>query len=163
MTKPERSVRRSFSWASEVRQVADDYLLRQVLIECPSCNSRTETHPAPGGGHEATVRVACQACGFTAERAYGQRPWPQPGSDGRITDPWFQAPLWLQTRCAGHVLWALNLKHLAYIEQYVQSGLRDRNEFTQFGSALGEQLPKWLVLAKNREPVLRSVADLRRR
>jgi hypothetical protein len=162
VVKPGRSAR-PFSWASEVREVAGDYLLRQVVIECPGCESRTETNLVPGGDHEPVVRVACGTCGFSAERAYGQRPWPQPGSDGRITDPWFHATLWLQSRCAGHVLWALNLKHLAYIEEYVISRVRNRNEFSQFGAALGEQLPKWLILAKNREAVLRSVADIRSR
>jgi hypothetical protein len=162
VVKPGRSPR-SFSWASEVRQVAGDYLLQQVAIECPGCESRTETNVVPGGDHEPVVRVACGSCGFSAERAYGQRPWPQPGSDGRITDPWFHAMLWLQSRCAGHVLWALNLQHLAYIEAYVISTVRNRNEFSQFASGLGEQLPKWLVLAKNREAVLRSIAEIRRR
>jgi hypothetical protein len=162
VVKPDRSVRR-FSWAAEVRQVAGESLLRQVVIECPGCNSCTETNLVPGDGSESVVRVACGTCGFSGERAYGSRPWPEPGPDGRITDPWFHAALWLQTRCAGYVLWALNLRHLAYIEEYVRSRDRNRDEFTQFGSALGEQLPQWLVIAKNRDAVLRSVAHIRSR
>ncbi|HTW07841.1 MAG TPA: hypothetical protein VME46_10035 [Acidimicrobiales bacterium] len=52
--------------------------------------------------------------------------------------------------------------HLDYIEDYVRSSVRARREFTQFGSALGEQLPEWIVLATNRDAVLRSAEELRR-
>lgn len=152
-----RGLRRPLSWASEVRQVAIGHLLREILVACPRCHARTETHLTDG-----SAGLACPWCGFAARRPYGQRPWPRPGHDGQMTDPWFGAALWLQARCAGHVLWALNFDHLSYIEDYVAAGVRARREFSQFGSALGEQLPTWIVTAKNREVVLRTSARLKR-
>jgi hypothetical protein len=80
---------------------------------------------------------------------------------GEARDPWFGARLWLQAEVTGHLLWAANPEHLRYIEQYVSSRTRARREFTQFGSALGEQLPGWLVSAKHRDAVLRAITRMR--
>lgn len=164
MVKPTRSRRRTFSWASEVREVARDSLLREVVVACPNCQARTSTRlrtaPKNFRPAETMVRLACGACGFTAERQFGNQPWPKAGTDGQMVDPWFQAALWLQTRCVGQILWALNPQHLSYIHDYVASDVRGRREFAQFGSALGEQLPEWMVLAKNRPALLRSIAEL---
>jgi hypothetical protein len=62
---------------------------------------------------------------------------------------------------AGHLLWAANWEHLGLIERYVSSKTRSRGEFTQFGNALGEQFPEWLVSAKNRDAVLKAIIRMR--
>jgi hypothetical protein len=89
--------------------------------------------------------------------------WPD-RSESVVRDPWFGAALWLQSPCLGHTLWAVNEEHLAYIERYVRAERRrDRAESKLFNSALGEQFPKWMVLAKHRDSLLRTIDDLRGR
>jgi hypothetical protein len=58
----------------------------------------------------------------------------------------------------------VNNAHLDYIEAYVCAGhRRDRSPMKLYNSALGEQFPKWMVLAKNRAAVLKTIARLRER
>lgn len=129
------------------------------MVTCPRCHRLA---PVRRSGTEA--QLACGSCAFAKRSGSTEEPARPTLSDGEVLDDCFSAPLWLQTPCAGHVLWALNLKHLAYIEDYVaKTHRRDRRPFVLFGSALGEQLPKWMVVAKNRDDVLKACRRLRER
>jgi hypothetical protein len=108
------------------------------------------------------MRLTCLSCGRARSRT-GPISWPE-GSEAVVRDPWFGAPLWLQGPCAGHVLWAVNDEHLDYIERYVSADhRRDRSSQKLFNSALGEQFPKWMVVAEHRAAIAKTIVRLRER
>jgi len=124
-------------------------------VACPRCDQLAFIRLTAND-----VRLSCAACAYNQRRPSSGGCWPN-GSAPVVLDSWFGAPLWLQMPSVGHVLWAVNGDHLAYIESYIMKGLRrDRRPFVLFGSALGEQLPKWMVTAKNREAVTKAVRHL---
>ena len=79
----------------------------------------------------------------------------------------FGLEVWLQRPCCGEVLWAYNARHLSFLAEYIGAGLRERwpdtNEGWQPLGGLGRRLPKWMLLAKNREAVLAGIEALRER
>lgn len=147
---------RRFSWASEVREAARSALFQEVLVACPSCGQ-----PAWAKSLSDSARLVCGSCGLFRETGEGQACSPVFGP-GEVRDSWFGARLWLQADVAGHLLWAANWQHLLLIQRYVASGTRSRAEFTQFGRAIGQQLPRWLVSGKNRDALLRTIARLQK-
>src|SRR5260370_39279346 len=77
------------------------------------------------------------------------------------TDWYFQLPLWLQTPCAGEILWAFNSAHLSFLESYVPA--RDRRRLPNVNRSAASRLPMWIKSAKNREAVLHAIAILSER
>lgn len=78
----------------------------------------------------------------------------------------FGMPLWLQTRCCGENLWAFNAQHLGLIERYISADLRERYSGpggARSNSNLFSRLPRWMILARNRDKVLKGLARLRER
>lgn len=130
----------------------------EPLVACPGCG-----RPVRLRSLADSSRLACGSCGLLREVSVDRGcALPSPVLDqGEARDPWFGARLWLQAEVAGHLLWAASPEHLRYIERYVSSRIRARGEFTPFGGALGEQLPGWLVSAKNRDAVLRAITRMR--
>lgn len=148
---------RRHSWASEQRDFATWELIKQgVDVHCLRCSGKALVRR---DGTES--RITCGACGFSRVSGFGLI-WPD-GSQPIVRDACFGAALWLQTACAGHVLWAVNEDHLTHIEGFVAARQRRDRSSRLFNSALGEQFPKWMVLAKNRAAVLASIEELRQR
>ncbi|MCY1055467.1 hypothetical protein [Nannocystis sp. SCPEA4] len=69
---------------------------------------------------------------------------------------------WLQTPCCGHVLWATGPEHLGLLEDYVRSTLRERLRLRLGDRRTIARLPRWLIVARHRDEVLRALARLRR-
>lgn len=141
--------------------------LDEVVVACPRCRGLARIVGLPGdpvGGRHpfGPHRLVCRACGHTRDRA-ATRAW-FPGNDrSSVTDPWFGLPLWLQVPTRHGVLWAYNLRHLAFIERFVAARLRERADFydSKGRMTLVARLPAWLKHAGNREENLRHVARLR--
>jgi hypothetical protein len=76
-------------------------------------------------------------------------------------DWYFHLPLWLQTPCCGHILWARNRAQLAFLEGYVAAKLRE--DVPNINQSLVSRLPRWLKSAKNRADVLRGVERLKQK
>ncbi|HEY0217063.1 MAG TPA: hypothetical protein VGC57_11785 [Cellulomonas sp.] len=76
-------------------------------------------------------------------------------ADGR--DPLYGLPFYLLTPCAGHVLWAANLDHIAYLEQFLGAPNRPNDR------QLGHRLPGWMLEKRNRRDVLHGLGVLRAR
>src|SRR5438874_5956664 len=76
---------------------------------------------------------------------------------GGPNDPFFDRPLWLQTPCCGHILWAYNSRHLDTLRSYVAADLRERT-----GPTMGmlDRLPAWIKKANHRTEVLRAIDRL---
>jgi hypothetical protein len=150
------------------------------LVHCPHCHGLAEViyqrlGASPGDGpsvpregrvvvHPGDVqqmtwwglwRVVCSRCTFYAE---------PPASSPHVTrdeacDRAFGLPLWLQTPCAGHVLWAWNEWHLDFMERYVAADLRERSP--NINRSLASRLPAWIKSAKHRDEVLKGIRRLR--
>jgi hypothetical protein len=77
--------------------------------------------------------------------------------------PPFGAALWLETECCGrNRLWALNERHLDYLERFVLSSNREA-EFPSVGGnrQLADWFPAWLVSRKHRDEVAKAIRRLR--
>jgi hypothetical protein len=78
---------------------------------------------------------------------------------GGTEDPFFRQPLWLQTRCVGHILWAYNEQHIDELAAYVGAVLRERDASPTM--AMFARLPVWMKRADNRAEVLAGLGRLR--
>lgn len=133
-----------------------------VLVTCPSCQgcarvvvtSRTDEWLASW-----PRRLVCPHCSLVQERP------PRSGSAwGGATDPYFGAPLWLQSPCCGgRVLWAYNERHLSVLRAHVAAKLRERPPSDLGPTSMLERLPSWITSAQHREEVVRTIDRLQRR
>lgn len=69
-------------------------------------------------------------------------------------------PYFLQTTVRGRVLWASNLDHLQFLENYVRAQLRERF-LGSTHKTTAARLPVWIKGANNRAELLRALATLR--
>lgn len=116
--------------------------------------NRRRASTVPAG--DALV-LACHGCGATTNAGFSVQPVTVPDA---LVDNCFGLPLWLQTPCAGHTLWAFNARHLAYIKQFLEAGLRERRGTAN--ASVISRLPVWMKDAKRRDHALRAVERLQR-
>ncbi|MDI3405633.1 hypothetical protein [Streptomyces cavernicola] len=79
---------------------------------------------------------------------------------GGSEEPFFQRPLWLQTRCAGRILWAFNEEHVDALSAYVAALLRERGGVRPTRAMFG-RLPAWMKRSDHRSEVLAGLQTLR--
>lgn len=134
----------------------------QVLVRCPRCQScaLVACRNLEIVHLFAPRRFSCQSCGASKDWA-GQEVG---NTDSEVpVDPYFHYPLWLQIPCCGNILWAYNARHLAFIEDFVQATLRERQPDEQNSGSnrsLASRLPRWLQSRKNRDAILKAIATL---
>ena len=162
--------------------------IEDFLVECPTCGGCA--HVLPKDARAARLfgarRVSCLHCGYTrdpsAARAKKARPrWEQerragaerrqvstslftpaarrPARSGPV-DTFLGLPLYLQLPCASETLWALNARHLAWLEAFLSASLREDAAPTRHKTAVST-LPQWLIVARHRDEALRAIARLR--
>ncbi|MHC5904952.1 hypothetical protein ACVNF4_13770 [Streptomyces sp. S6] len=106
-------------------------------------------------------RLACGGCGAVADWKPEVRGAGLVGAVlGGSEDPFFQRPLWLQTGCAGHILWAYNEEHVDELSAYVAARLRERGG-AQSTMSMFARLPAWMKVSENRAEVLARLETLR--
>lgn len=111
----------------------------------------------------APRRCVCPACGYLQD-------WPKDdigngiGIGREAVDRYFRLPLWLQTPCCDHTLWAYNANHRAYLEAYITATLREQTPTTHPNRyrTLVSRLPVWMKSQQNRADVLKGLARLQR-
>lgn len=137
----------------------------RILVVCPRCGGRALVVPrpdeAPRFPHELMFtprRLVCAACGATGEREASAAARVGAAMGG-TEDPFFGQPLWLQTRCVGHILWAYNEKHIDELAAYVSAALRQH--IASPTMAMFSRLPVWMKRADNRPEVLAGLGTLR--
>lgn len=129
---------------------------KDVLVECPGCHHCANIHFA--NSSRPIVRTAvCTNCGYSNRTDVGGLPTYSYANDWNR-----RLGLWLQTPCAGRVLWALNKDHLEFLRSFVGAHLRERrpNEYGWSNQSMAGRLPRWMTSAKNRDEVLRCVRRL---
>ncbi|MFJ5779945.1 hypothetical protein [Streptomyces sp. NPDC093094] len=140
----------------------------RVLVVCPRCGGRALVVPLPGTAAPKYFsellfqprRLACAGCGAVADRTAQERGAGLVGAvPGGTEDPFFRRPLWLQTRCAGRILWAYDEEHVDALAAYVGARLRERRASPTM--AMFARLPAWMKSAERRDEVLAGLADLR--
>ena len=117
-------------------------------VTCPDCNRFAGSHRED----LRTVRLHCRGCGWTREPSVK---WPQPAPVRG-----HRARLWLETDFRGHRLWAVNERHLSFLEAYVAAGVRETD---LFNGTLASRLPAWIKSGKHRPALLRALRRLRER
>jgi hypothetical protein len=134
-----------------------------VLVRCPRCDAR-----AVIGARSGFERFTCATCGLVKETLpKGVAAGPlHPRSLLAVYNSgntMFGARLWLETTCCGgQRLWALNQRHLDYIERFVRSTDREREFPSPPGDRqLADKFPAWLTSRKHRDDVMRAIARLR--
>ncbi|GCE21543.1 hypothetical protein [Dictyobacter kobayashii] len=140
------------------------------LVQCPRCQGCARVIPELDTTREFVnpyfperVKFLCPRCGAVKEKGKCLRMWV-----GGPCDWYFRLPLYLQMPCCGHILWAHNLEHLQYLEQYVQAELRERSTIknqrytytSTYERTLATRLPKWMKSAKNRAEVIKCIHKL---
>jgi hypothetical protein len=151
----------------------------RILVKCPNCNSCAivcsilDERGYCEGNRSATAndldchnlfaphRFVCAACGATKDWTRTQV---HGNSDGEPVDYYFQYPLWLQTPCCGHTIWAYNFSHLDLIEAFVSAKLRERRPDENYGwsnQSLYSRLPQWMKSRKNRSLVVKAIERIR--
>jgi hypothetical protein len=104
--------------------------------------------------------MACAGCGSTAEWEADTRGAGLVGAVlGGTEEPFFGRPLWLQTRCAGHILWAYNEDHIEELAVYAGATLRERRASPT--RSMIARLPAWMKTAAHRAEVLAGLERLR--
>jgi len=130
------------------------------LVHCPRCDRCAKVVLRDAVGEQpqdymsmvfSPRRLVCEHCGYT-QNWQGR----EVGSTD-LSDYYFHRPLWLQTPCCNETLWALNTRHLDFLERYVAAELREG----QGHGTLASKLPQWIMSAKNRDDVLKCIRRLR--
>lgn len=139
----------------------------EFLVHCPQCSQRARVAPLREAqpqtdatqGLFAPRRCVCPACGFV--RVHDEMGF---GISADAKDWYFGLPLWLQTPCCGHTLWAYNADHLAYLKAFVCATLRERapHDHPYRNRTLASRLPLWMKRQKHRAEVLNGLARLQR-
>lgn len=150
----------------------------------PRCRCQGPGRRCPGPSTpamETRIEFRCQYCGTVLEEVRPLRrnhtpdsPTCRCGTLMYVRTAWYAAieptavdhdqltglPYHLRTDCAGHTLWAANLAHVAYLEEFIGAHHRPRKE-PGAAQELGHHLPRWMILARNRAKVLRGLTRLR--
>ena len=132
-------------WYSSVRGFAGK--------RCSKCGRKLSRRFDSHNGHDST-EITCEGCDTINECKISWSRIPEYG-----TDPVFGCDLLLRCDYRGEVLWAWNLEHLEFLENYVGSGLRER--IPNRNGSMASRLPKWMKEAKNRDGIMRAFSRLR--
>lgn len=146
-----------------------------ILVRCPRCDARatvTRSGPDDGGTEDATgeaaderpfgtFRLQCGSCTHRAEAAPNAYAILN-AVKGVLVDPFFRAPLLLQTDTRLGTVFAHNEQHLDWLAQFVSADLRERTHLEgRANTSMASRLPRWMKLAKNRDTILQAIARLR--
>ncbi|MGX8904007.1 hypothetical protein ACR820_01785 [Streptomyces netropsis] len=141
----------------------------RIIVVCPRCGGSALVVPGPGlpePRHFGELlfqprRLTCAGCGAVDGWEPEARGAGVAGAvPGGTHDPFFWRPLWLQTRCAGHILWAYNEEHVDELDAHIGARLRERGGVRPT-MAMFARLPRWMRAAGNRDEVLAGLETLR--
>lgn len=138
----------------EEKRLTDFY--QEVWVKCPSCAQRAVATV------DFTIYKAglyCSHCGYHKTVITGNE-----NRSYKAAAHWYFDEideLWLQHRFRNRTFLAYNMAHLLYLERYIAATLREHKNRTGF--TVLEKLPKFYHDARNREPLLKIVAKLKKK
>ena len=137
-----------------------DYL-REIVCKCPNCASKAliradSKYAMPWDPFD--VSFVCPNCTF-------HHGWPAPSwkSDfhafnlSNTIEPYFGYSLWASETVSQNVIGILNLQHANDLSLFISATDRPRPENSKW--AMVSRLPRWMLLAKNRDRVLRAIRN----
>lgn len=131
------------------------------LVRCPQCDACAQVVRVGDSSFKPSGKLTCTHCGYAkVGRAEGS-------ADNEAQDWYFHHPLWLQTPCCGHTLWAFNAEHLAWLQSYIEAdhrpglGFEEAKRLQIRNATLASRMPEWMIVAKHRAEVLRGIQRLR--
>jgi hypothetical protein len=141
----------------------DDFM-REIAVVCPKCESQAQIFVVNNAdaGFFTARRLVCPRCAFTRE--WNAKTFRRITRTSPLTEGFFGARLWLQTACGNETLWAYNITHLTFIENYVCAKQRKRarrEDGSWHNRSLSSRLPKWIGAAGNRETILKAIEKLK--
>ncbi len=132
-----------------------------VAVKCRECHASLR-RSAPWDGQWKKLMIHCEQCGDDC--AYEAQLSRHTHHEGRITDPVFGLPLWLQKEFRQDLFWAYNYEHLQLLQQYIGAKLRERGiaprNTIRKNSAMLSRLPEFIKKAANRAGLLKLIQNL---
>lgn len=137
-----------------------------VQVVCPQCGDRGRVYPLrfARDPHESGGLYLCDSCALaiTGLDSVATFLW---NDDVAPLDAVFHLPLWMQTPCCGHLLWAFNLRHLQLLIEIVGRPLTGEPGVSLIGEVGATVrrcmdlmqlagLPGWLRAEENRAEVI---------
>lgn len=139
-----------------------DYL-RVVFCKCPRCGKRSMIQA------ESRYAIPWQPTdvSFTCASCTLRHGWPIPNwksdfanfNPANGCEPYFGYTVWAVGQLGNHVLAILNRQHADDLSAFV--ALTDRPRPANSKWSMVNRLPRWILLGKNRERVIRLIAELR--
>ena len=115
------------------------------IVPCPSCKKPVDL---------SSRKLSCIQCGYS-------KVFSEEGTWVKLVPVSVPMEDYLTIPCCGHMLWAVNLAHLDFLEQYVRAQLRERQ--ANVNKSMASRLPQWIKDRKNREEILACITKLRDR
>jgi Zn ribbon nucleic-acid-binding protein len=146
-----------------------DFLKYDIPVVCPACSQQAIVQSKGGifaRAAEQEIKVVCVHCGYNKQLTEKTTTTGKHAGQyviGEPIDPFFHLPLWLTTSFENNILWAYNREHLEVLRQHIAAELRERHGQNILNKSIGSRLPKWMTAKKNREAVLKKIADLQRK
>lgn len=75
-------------------------------------------------------------------------------------EPFFNYQLFYQTTFDGKLIWAINREHLMYLINYIGASIREKGNYEYRGATQSYRIPKFIKLARNREPIVKLLKRL---
>ena len=117
---------------------------------CKTCGTKFETFTTSTIKRLDTIDFNCSTCNQThqydLEHTYG---------NNIGLDPYFGIELFYNKMIKGNLLWVINYDHCKKLISYIGSDLRD--DSTREKWSMISNLPKWMILSKNRQKILNSL------
>lgn len=138
--------------------------INNIDVICPNCRAKALVTSNP------ETRFTCTACGQSkiwegTPNAFYTGPIVFSSGIllGKPVDCFFRYPLWYTKSVRNETLFAYNLEHLTFLENFIDNKRRERakNEHGWSNQSLESRLPKWMLSAKNRDDIVKAIIDLK--
>ena len=128
----------------------------EVKRNCPYCGTQIQYNSQLTTKIKKDIEVSCSSCKitlcYTPRVSKSRNFW----NDGEC----IEFDYWYQTNFKSNNLWAINLKHIQFLEDYVSATLRERY-IHKYGMMLAERLPQFIKSKKNRTALLKALQKLK--
>ncbi|NQY30803.1 MAG: hypothetical protein HRT69_15195 [Flavobacteriaceae bacterium] len=143
--------------------------INQIDVCCPNCGSKSVVKS--DANNRNNTRFICSKCGKSkiwngqSSTYYYSNNYKE--SEGILighpVDCYFKYPLWYTKQIKNQTLFAYNKEHLNFLEEYINDSIRERRqgEYGWKNTSLESRLPKWLLLSKNREVILKAIKEIK--